>query len=229
MNYLEVKSKIAVIIPAYLPNESYLRFLEQAVDSCNKQSYPLHKIIVVFNGPIVRHINNTITIDLGTKTSASIARNIGAANCLDSDYLCFLDADDYFHPNKIEKQLNACLESNLDFCFTEAIKVNENGSIIEEFKYKNNASSSEELKRILPHDNVLVNSSVMVKKDSFIRAGMFCPTNEYKIAINGPHNNSNGAVYEDYLLWYNSLRNNYIFKKIPDFLTYYRVNTSVER
>ena len=125
--------------------------------------------------------------------------------------------------------MNACLESNLDFCFTEAIKVNENGSVIEEFRYTQNASSSEDLKRILPHDNVLVNSSVMVKKDSFIRAGMFCPTNEYKIAINGPHNNSNGAVYEDYLLWYNSLRNNYIFKKIPDFLTYYRVNTSVER
>ena len=222
-------SIVSVIIPAYLPDSSYIKFLEQAVNSCKNQSYPIHRIVVVFNGPVVSNIDNILEIDLKTKTSASIARNIGAANCLDSDYLCFLDADDYFHPNKIEKQLNACLESNLDFCFTEAIKVNENGSVIEEFRYTQNASSSEELKRILPHDNVLVNSSVMVKKDSFIKAGMFCPTNEYKIAINGPHNNSNGAVYEDYLLWYNSLRNNYIFKKIPDFLTYYRVNTSVAR
>lgn len=224
-----MKNKISVVIPAYLPDSSYLKFLEQAVESCKKQSYPIHKIVIVFNGPVVANIEDTVLIDLKTKTSASIARNIGAANCLDSDYLCFLDADDYFHPNKIEKQLNACLESNLDFCFTEAIKVNENGSIIEEFKYAQNATSAEDLKRIMPFDNVLVNSSVMIKKDSFIKAGMFCPTNEYKIAINGPHNNSNGAVYEDYLLWYNSLRNNYIFKKIPDFLTYYRVNTSVAR
>lgn len=226
---LNMDKKVSIIIPAYLPDKKYILFLQQAVDSCNSQTVKPHKIIIVYNGPISFRIKNTKSINLKTKTSASIARNIGAANCLDSDYLCFLDADDYFHPNKIEKQLNACLESNLDFCFTEAIKVNENGSVIEEFKYRNNASSSEELKKILPHDNVLVNSSVMVKKDSFIRAGMFCPTNEYKIAINGPHNNSNGAVYEDYLLWYNSLRNNYIFKKIPDFLTYYRVNTSVAR
>jgi glycosyltransferase involved in cell wall biosynthesis len=221
--------KISVIIPAYLPDISYIRFLEQAVQSCKNQSYPIHKIVIVFNGPVISNIDNTIAIDLKTKTSASIARNIGAANCLESDYLCFLDADDYFHPNKIKKQLHACLESNLDFCFTEAIKVNESSAILEEFKYKQNASSSEELKKILPYDNVLVNSSVMVKKDSFIRAGMFCPANQYKIVINGPHNNSNGAVCEDYLLWYNSLRNDYIFKKIPEFLTYYRVNTSVAR
>jgi glycosyltransferase involved in cell wall biosynthesis len=229
MNYSEVKPKVSVIIPAYLPEKSYTNFLEQAVDSCKKQTYSIHKIVIVYNGPITQKIKDTITIDLKSKTSASVARNIGAANCLDSDYFCFLDADDYFHSEKIEKQIKACLENNLDFCFTEAIKVDENNKVLGEFAYRQNAIDTQTIKSILPFDNVLVNSSAMIKKESFLKAGMFCPTNEYKIAINGPHNNANGAVYEDYLLWYNALHNNFSFRKIPEFLTYYRVNTSVAR
>jgi len=221
--------KISIVIPAYLPNEKYISFLNQAVESCKCQTIKPYKIIIVYNGPVVHKINGVKNINLKIKTSASVARNIGAANCLDSDYFCFLDADDYFHPEKIEKQIKTCLENNLDFCFTEAIKVDENNKVLGEFTYKQNASNTETIKSILPFDNVLVNSSVMIKKESFLKAGMFCPTNEYKIAINGPHNNANGAVYEDYLLWYNALHNNFSFRKIPEFLTYYRVNTSVAR
>ena len=221
--------KVSVIIPAFLPNEHYIDYLKCAVESVKKQTYSNIDITVVYNGPINVDIENTKSIILPFKTSASVARNIGASLNYNSDYFCFLDADDMFHENKIQQQLNVCIEENIEFCFTERYDIDNFGNILEKFNYINSAYFNDEIKNIISIENVLPTSSSMIKVESFFKCGMFISTNEYKIKGPELHMNANGAIYEDYLLWINAINKDYKFKKLINPLTYYRINTSVSR
>jgi len=221
--------KVSVIIPAFLPTEEYINYLKSGVDSVKNQSYSNVDITIVFNGPINIDIENAKCIKIPFKTSASIARNIGASFNLNSDYFCFLDADDMFHEHKIKEQLNVCVEENIDFCFTERYDIDSSGNILEKFNYINSAHSNDEIKNIISIENVLPTSSCMIKVEPFFKCGMFAATNEYKIKGPKLHMNTNESIYEDYLLWINAINKDYKFKKLINPLTYYRINTSVAR
>jgi glycosyltransferase involved in cell wall biosynthesis len=62
-------------------------------------------------------------------------RNSGAAICRNKaielsrgDYLAFLDSDDIWIPEKLEKQLQFMIENECDFSFTEYEHINEDGN-----------------------------------------------------------------------------------------------------
>lgn len=221
--------KISVIIPAYLPNENYFKFLERAVYSVINQSIKNINLVVVFNGPFVKTINGATNIVLNYKTSASVARNIGASFAYDSDYFAFLDADDFYHELKLEKQLDCAIKNNIDFLFTEANRVDSNGNLLAPYTFIQNAFDHEEIKNRILEENILITSSCFIKKESFFKCGMFPATNEYNITGNQKHHNERGVIYEDYLMWYTAICKNYVFKKINEHLTFFRINTSVER
>lgn len=99
--------KVSVLIPAY----NYGRFLNEAIESVLKQTYPDFEIIIVDN-------NSTDNTDEVVKPYLSDARiqyhknpvNIGMVpnfnKCMDlakGDYIKFLLADDLFHPELLSK------------------------------------------------------------------------------------------------------------------------------
>jgi glycosyltransferase involved in cell wall biosynthesis len=221
--------KVTVVIPAYLPNEDYFVFLEKAVESVFSQTYKNIELSIIFNGPYHKNITGANNIVLNYKTSAAVARNIGAAISNSSNYFAFLDADDYYDPLKIEKQINNSMTENIDFVFTEANVVDKEGKLCGEYPFTNNAYDTENLKTLLLQDNVLILSSSLIKAEAFFKCGMFSPTNEYRILGNPKHHNNNGNLCEDYFLWISALAKGFTFKKIPERLTYYRLNTSVAR
>jgi glycosyltransferase involved in cell wall biosynthesis len=221
--------KIGIIIPAYLPTEEYIYFLDKCVDSIKQQTYKNIEITIVYNGPINKHYEDCNIVNLKTKTSAAIARNVGASISNNCNYFCFLDADDFFVVNKIEKQLEICLKENIDFCFTEPININKDGSERQEtYSYKN-ISSHDEIKSKLSEVNFLPLSSCMIKSESFFSCGMFPASIEYQIRHAYGHLNSKNTTCEDYLLWVTAIEKNCIFKKLKEQLTYCRVGSSVER
>jgi glycosyltransferase involved in cell wall biosynthesis len=221
--------KISVIIPAYLPDKKYIKYLEKAVESVKCQTIKNINLIVVFNGPISFDIPSTTTIKLDYKTSAAICRNIGAALSIESKYFCFLDADDFFSPTKLEKQLELAESKNLDFVFTEATRVDSENNQCGKYNFLNNAYKNDEIKNILHRENILITSSCFIKKESFLKTGMFPPTNEYNLVGNPAHHNNKNCIYEDYLCWINAINKGYKFEKLNEELTYFRINTSVER
>ncbi|MDD7381789.1 MAG: glycosyltransferase family 2 protein, partial [Bacillales bacterium] len=68
-----------------------------------------------------------------TNSGTAVSRNNGIDHA-EGDYLCFLDADDKWHPEKLEKQINFMQELNCEFSFTgyqfANEKCNPNGKIV---------------------------------------------------------------------------------------------------
>jgi glycosyltransferase involved in cell wall biosynthesis len=102
--------KVSAIVPTY--NRGYC--ISRALKSIEEQTRPVHEILVVDDGstddtqkiisqkhPTVHIIRNPIN------RGVSNARNLGISNATGS-HLAFLDSDDTWHPEKIERQLHFC-------------------------------------------------------------------------------------------------------------------------
>ncbi|MGD0939356.1 MAG: glycosyltransferase family A protein [Terracidiphilus sp.] len=105
--------RISVIIPAYNAE----RYIAEAIESCLSQTYAPHEIIVVDDrssdrtaeiaesfAPRVRVIRLAENVGVATARNQGIQASTG-------DWLAFLDADDYFLPEKLELQ-RRCAQQN---------------------------------------------------------------------------------------------------------------------
>jgi len=106
---------VSVIIPAYNAE----RFIRDALDSVLNQSYSNIELIVVDDGStdrtaeIVNEYGNKICCFNKVNGGVATARNLGIKHSL-GKYVAFLDADDIWEAEKIEKQV-IFLEKNIDF------------------------------------------------------------------------------------------------------------------
>ena len=110
--------KVSVIIPNY----NYGRYISAAVESALSQTYGNLEVIVVNNGStddslkILRVFEDRIKLIDQQNLGQSGARNSGLSHA-SGDYIAFLDADDYWHPNKIERQISLFTqETQLVYC-----------------------------------------------------------------------------------------------------------------
>ena len=116
-----LKDTIDVIIPCYNA-EKYIEF---AVNSILNQTLLPNRIIIVNDGSTDNSkkiidgliIKNTSNVDLTlinqVNKGLSTARNIGISYS-NSEYVAFLDADDYWYPEKLEQQLFVFRTSKYD-------------------------------------------------------------------------------------------------------------------
>ena len=104
-NVLNV-SDISVVIPTH----NRCELLKRAISSVLNQTIRSKKIIVVDNGStdntyeMIYSLFPEITYIHEKRRGVSIARNIGIKNC-NSSWIAFLDSDDTWDPQKLEKQL----------------------------------------------------------------------------------------------------------------------------
>ena len=102
-------------VSVIIPNYNYGRFLGAAIDSVLSQTFPCSEIIVVDDGStdesleiLAKYKKDEVKIVQQKNGGVGAARNAGA-KASSSDLLAFLDADDYWLPQKIEKQINRLL------------------------------------------------------------------------------------------------------------------------
>lgn len=79
-------------------------------------------------------------ISLPINSGALVARNVGLKNAK-GRFLCFLDSDDTYEPEKLEIQLKFMMESDVPVSFTMFQRITEDG----EFMGKSNVSFQEEV------------------------------------------------------------------------------------
>jgi len=123
----QLNSLVSVIIPTFNREE----YLEQAIQSVINQSYRNFEILVIDDGSlnnyaeaICNKFKNCFYV-YKENGGLSSARNYGIKNAKGA-YIAFLDDDDYWRSDKLEKQV-AILENNneLDCVHSSAIVVNE--------------------------------------------------------------------------------------------------------
>ena len=108
--------KISVIIPYYKKKQ----LIKRTVLSVLKQSHKLFEIIIIYDDSDVSDLNyikkikkldRRIKLIVNKKNvGAGFSRNLGIKKS-SGDYIAFLDADDYWKKNKLEKQLNFMLRN----------------------------------------------------------------------------------------------------------------------
>jgi len=131
---LTMKKKISVIIPNY----NYARYLDQAIQSVLKQTYSNLELIVVNNGStddslkVLEKYENRILLIDQANLGQSGARNSGLS-IAKGELIAFLDADDFWEPNKLESQSQLVNDSTqLVYCGIMQFKdsVDDNKQII---------------------------------------------------------------------------------------------------
>jgi teichuronic acid biosynthesis glycosyltransferase TuaG len=166
------QEKVDVVIPTY--NQTNL--LLEAVTSCMEQTCPVNKIIIVDDGSD-EEVRNWITetfaenprINLVFKDHTglpSIGREEGVSHS-QAEWIAFLDADDTWHPKKIELQLIFAANKKVDFVYTNAsiFKDGEEDSSL--FKHLPKRLNFFKLART----NWVINSSVMIRRRSLNQVG----------------------------------------------------------
>ena len=103
MNY-----KVATIIPVY-NGEKYLKL---TIESALAQSIASYQVIIVDDGSTDRsveiaesYLSDNVSLIRQENSWVGKARNVGAASA-NAEFLAFLDADDLWHPDKLQLQVD---------------------------------------------------------------------------------------------------------------------------
>lgn len=103
------------LVSVIIPNYNYARYLPEAVESVLAQTYENLEVIVVDDGSkdnsaeVLKGFGEKIKVVLQQNAGVSAARNNGVSVSR-GEFLAFLDADDVWLPEKIEKQMQRFFE-----------------------------------------------------------------------------------------------------------------------
>lgn len=116
--------KVAIIMPVYNGGE----YLDTSIQSVLNQSYRDFQLICVNDSSTdnsleildkYASIDNRVVYLTKENAGPGLALNYGIENS-QSDYLCFLDQDDKYAPDYLEKMVDAIEKTSLDMCMCNA-------------------------------------------------------------------------------------------------------------
>jgi len=172
-----MSNQVSVIITTYnRPDElklaiksviSQTKLPEQIIVVDDASASDNYSVIVNFDTPIIYYRFNT-------NQGANICRNKGV-ELANGEFIAFLDDDDTWKPEKLEKQLSLIQTKGTDLCYTGKviITVDENTHEAKR-RYSFAKPKYNNLKKSIMQKNFIgTTSSIMLKKEKFIEAGKF--------------------------------------------------------
>ncbi len=161
---------ISIIIPAY----NVEPYIEKCVRSALEQTYPLIEVIVINDGstdqtPVIldnlakQHSN--LRIIHKNNEGVSAARNDGI-NATKSDYLIFVDGDDFIAPDYTAYMMHLIQETDADFCLSTKYFVRQNEAQTENESVK--TYSAEDATALMLSPDTIMYSPNKIFKKSFI-------------------------------------------------------------
>lgn len=158
---------ISIVIPLYNSE----KFIEETIDSVLKQTYKRFEVLIINDRS---SDNSVILIDkmVGNDTRFTIihlqknqgvanARNVGIEKAK-GEYIAFLDSDDVWDNDKLEKQVEFMLSNNSIMSCCAYRQIDEESDVIKE-KISNNTSVIDYHKLIVK--NPIACFTVMIKSD----------------------------------------------------------------
>ena len=181
-----------------IPNYNKAEYLKECIDSVLEQTFTSFEMIVVDDGSTDASIEilkeyesrNDPRIKMIMQPNSglpSIARNNGI-KAASAEWICFLDSDDFWYPEKLKKTHEAILKSNGDVAllahWEKVFNVREPAGIS---KFRN-VTEGNQYEDLLMNGNYISTSTVTAKKDLLVKLGGFKEVREY-------------FIVEDYDMW----------------------------
>lgn len=127
------KGKVSIICPNY----NCVKFIAQTIESVLVQSYSNWEMLIIDDCSsdgsyeiALKYANldkRILVFRNEINKGAALSRN-RAIELSDGEYIAFLDSDDLWLPNKLEKQIAFMEKNNCDFSFTEYEHIDENNN-----------------------------------------------------------------------------------------------------
>lgn len=188
---VQKKPVISVIIPAY----NMEMYIEQAIRSVMNQTFQDWELFVMDD------CSSDSTVSIAERLAAEDDRiilvrnsqNMGVARTRNSafdlcrgEYIAFLDSDDIWHPEKLEKQLEVIRQTDTDICYTSYSIIDAAGKKVKpDYIVPKTTTFASLLRENTIGCSTVLLSAAMVEK--------------YRFEIDFYH--------EDYVLWVSILRN----------------------
>jgi len=162
---------ISVIIPAFNAD----KYIDETIDSVINQSYQNIEVIVINDGStdntleVLEKFHDKITVLTTENRGVSHARNYGV-NRSKGSVLAFVDSDDIWLSDKLERQVNDLKKLNWSHCDSFYFGEHESGTVKRsDLSTMCHGAVFEPLLK----ENFITTSTVLIKKETFIENGGF--------------------------------------------------------
>lgn len=170
---------VGVLIPTY----NCARYVGQAIESVLNQTLPVREILVIDDGStdntaeIVRPYLKYAPVSYISKQNGGQAhtRKYGVER-ISSRYVAFLDADDLWEPQKIEKQMQVLDKPHTHLCFTEVAGIDDDGNPVVFEHVKAQTLRRGKVLDYLFVNNFVPHSSLVVERAYLMKIGSFDET-----------------------------------------------------
>lgn len=194
---------ISVVVPTYNRADDLLK----AAESVIRQSYPYWELLIIDNHStdntreVIQNINDDRVkfYEIHNQGVIAASRNLGIHKA-NGKYVAFLDSDDVWVKNKLEKSA-LCLKQGYDVVYHDMKIVSDKILYFASRKFQTRQLTQPVYNDLLVNGNTLPTSSVVVEKDILLTVGGFKEDVEL---ITG----------EDYDLWIRLSEKTQRFKRI---------------
>ena len=199
------KDLVSIIMPAYNAED----YISEAISCLQNQTYDFWELVVVDDcstdgtSAIIKKIaesDERIKYHvLESNSGAAVARNVAIENA-SGEFLAFLDSDDLWETNKLEKQIKFMQESDFSFTCTYYGKIDENSNNLNQTITYENVADYDELLRNCPGNSTVIYNAKTLGK-------FFIPKIRKR---------------NDYVMWLQVIKKSKQLNCLPEVLSYHR-------
>jgi len=206
---MKTKYDVTVLICVHSTDYRYDFLLMKSLKSLENQTYKNFKTLIVLDEcwgntkKIITHTNFDLDIE------------IFGLSFVETDLVAFLDADDLYCQDKLEKQLEFINDNDVDFLGTQSwnIMKNDEQELIESCFSLGTNETHDEISKNIYQENFLTHGSMMIKKTC--------------LDMLGGYRDIKGT--EDWDLWKRAIEKGFKFHQLQERLYIYRIGTSTTR
>ena len=170
---------VSVIIPAY----NAAKFIGEALNSVFDQTFTSYEVIVVNDGSLdtedlereLKHYQERLRYIKQENHGAAAARNTGL-RAATGEFVAFLDADDTWLPNFLEKQIEFLKSSNADLVYADALLSGESPLAGRTFMQMEPSRGKVTPENLLATNVTVLTSTVVARKKPIVEVGLFDET-----------------------------------------------------
>jgi glycosyltransferase involved in cell wall biosynthesis len=206
--------RVSVIIPAFNQGQ----YLSSAIDSALNQTHRDVEVVVVDDGSTDGtgdvlpgyERDRRVRILRQTNSGVGTARNNGF-NASTGSLVCFLDADDYYHPDRLARQIATFAESpGVGFAYCDIVRVDAKGAVADDYEVgRARQVTCGDIFESLLQGGYFPPHTVILRREIFERSGGFDP------ALGG---------HADLDLWLRLAGDGVHADFLPEKLAYYRLH-----